>query len=282
MREFLLSRVVNGGRIPKGTQLQDHLLDVYELETEELKQKIKEANVAIMVDELSDDNGRCVIDVMATILDFDKLSTSNRHIAYLLDMHFVTETNNKTVSQAVVKTINYYGIDFDRVLIFNTDNASYMKKAFRETLSCLFSSCVHITCHSHIISLVAGDFKRHFSFVTEFAKCMPSGRKGHFLKYMNDCAGDLHSKATIHVPPNPLTKSWSAWFDSAVYHTKHFNVYEDFITQEIQRCGRNAASALLLRLEEMYGDDTFMKMLHAQLRVVAYTSPTLMHLMDYF
>ena len=127
------------------------------MEKEELKQKIKEANVAIMEDELCDDNGCCVIDVMATILNFDKLSTSNRNIAYLLDTHFVTETNNKTASQAVVKTINDYGIDFDRVLI--TDNASYMKKAFRETLSCLFSSCVHITCHSHIITLVASNFK---------------------------------------------------------------------------------------------------------------------------
>lgn len=53
-------------------------------------------------------------------------------------MHFVIETYNKTVSQAVVKTTNDYGIDFDGVLIFNTDNASYTKKAFREMLSCLF------------------------------------------------------------------------------------------------------------------------------------------------
>ena len=44
MREFLVSCVVHGGAIPKGTQLQDHLLDVYELEKEELKQKIKDAN----------------------------------------------------------------------------------------------------------------------------------------------------------------------------------------------------------------------------------------------
>ena len=29
MREFRLSRVVNGGAIPKGTQPQDYLLDVY-------------------------------------------------------------------------------------------------------------------------------------------------------------------------------------------------------------------------------------------------------------
>lgn len=75
---------------------------------------------------------------MATILDVNKLSPSGRNIADRLDMHFVIDTNNKTVSQAVVKTTNDYGIDFDGVLIFNTDNASYTKKAFREMLSCLF------------------------------------------------------------------------------------------------------------------------------------------------
>ena len=37
MREFLLSCVVHCGVIPKGTQLRDHLLDVYELEKEKLK-----------------------------------------------------------------------------------------------------------------------------------------------------------------------------------------------------------------------------------------------------
>lgn len=72
---------------------------------------------------------------------------------------------------------------------------------------------------------------------------------------MNDYAGDLQGRFTT--PPNPSTRSWSVWFDSAVYHAMHFNVYEDFITQEIQRYGRNAASASLLRLKETYWDDTF-------------------------
>ena len=58
----LLSCVVNCGAIPEGTQLRGCLLDVYELEKEKLKQKIKEANVALMVDELGNDNGHCVID----------------------------------------------------------------------------------------------------------------------------------------------------------------------------------------------------------------------------
>ena len=57
----LLSCVVNCGTIPECTQLRGCLLDVYELEKEKLKQKIKEANVALMVDELGNDNGHCVI-----------------------------------------------------------------------------------------------------------------------------------------------------------------------------------------------------------------------------
>ena len=60
-----------------------------------------------MVEELGNDNGHCVIDIMATILDFDKLSPSGRNIADGLDTHFVTETNNKTVSQAVVKAYQW-------------------------------------------------------------------------------------------------------------------------------------------------------------------------------
>ena len=75
----LLSCVVNCGAIPEGTQLRGCLLDVYELEKEKLKQKIKEANVALMVDELGNDNGHCVIDIMATILDVNKLSPSGRN-----------------------------------------------------------------------------------------------------------------------------------------------------------------------------------------------------------
>ena len=55
-----------------------------------------------MVDELSDDKGRYVIDIMAFIIDFDHLSPSGRSVVYLLDMQFLSETNNKTVSQVVV------------------------------------------------------------------------------------------------------------------------------------------------------------------------------------
>ena len=103
MREFLQSRVVNGGAIPKCSQLRDYyLFDVYQAEKADLKEIIKNKRLALIADELSDDEGRYVLDVMAVCLDFDELSFNGNSVAYLLDTHFLTATNNRTVSQAVV------------------------------------------------------------------------------------------------------------------------------------------------------------------------------------
>ena len=38
----------------------------------------------------------------------------------------------------------------------------------KEALSCIFPNCVHVTCLSHIVNLVASDFKKKFKDVTEF------------------------------------------------------------------------------------------------------------------
>ena len=119
MREFLQPRVVNGGAIPK-----------CQTERANLKEIIKNKNVALIVDELSDDEGRYVLDVMAVLLDFDELSPNGNSVAYLLDTHFLNATNNRTVSQAVVKTVHEYGFDYDDVRIFNSDTISFPESTF--------------------------------------------------------------------------------------------------------------------------------------------------------
>lgn len=58
-----------------------------------------------------------MLDVMVVILNFDELSSSGNTMAYLLDMHFLSVTNNKTVSQAVVKTVHDYNIEFNNVRV---------------------------------------------------------------------------------------------------------------------------------------------------------------------
>lgn len=168
MCKFLQARVANGGMIPKCSQLRNcYLFGVYQTERAALKEVVANKQIALIVDELSDSEGRFVLDVMAIFLDFDELSLSGNSVAWLLDSHFLTETN-RTVSQAVVKTVHDYGIEYENVRVFNSDNVSNMKKAFCDALSCLFPYCIHITCHSHIVNLVASDFKKAFKEVTEY------------------------------------------------------------------------------------------------------------------
>ena len=82
MRKFLLARVANGGAIPKCSQLRDcYLFDVYQTERAALKEVVANKQIALIVDELSDSEGRFVLDVMAVFLDFDELSLSGNSVA---------------------------------------------------------------------------------------------------------------------------------------------------------------------------------------------------------
>ena len=90
-----------------------------------------------------------------------------------------------------------------------------------------------------------------------------------------------HTGENARMLPNPNTKRWSAWFDSALYHADRYFLFGEFITEELSR-GRNLASNSLLRLEEMYNDTNFMKKLHMQLNLVKVKGPTLMASLNYF
>lgn len=107
MREFLQSRVVTGGAIPKCSPLHDYcLFDVYQTERANLKEIIKNKNTALVEDKLKDDEGHYVLDVIAVLLDFDKLSPHGNSVAYLLERHFLNTTNNRIVSKTAVQTIH--------------------------------------------------------------------------------------------------------------------------------------------------------------------------------
>ena len=283
LQKFLEDNVGNGGSIPKCSQLRDrYLFDVYEAERTELKSLVRGKKVALIADELSDEEGRYVLNVMAVLLHFDELSPNGNSVAYLLDSHFLSSTNNKTVAQKVVQTANDYGID--SVLVFNSDDVAYMKKAFSEALSCIFPNCVHVTCLSHIVNLVASDFKKKFNDVTEFVKCfrnlffVSGGRKSRFRNFLQDAIG---TTSTVKMPPNPTTKSWKAWFDAALYHADHYFLLGDFINNELILSGNSACNSLI-RLGEIYNDCSFMKRLHAQLAFIKNKAPTLLMYLDYF
>ncbi|CAH3172792.1 unnamed protein product [Porites lobata] len=142
-----------------------------------------------------------------------------------------------------------------------------MMKAFCDTLSCLFLFCIHITYHSHIVNLVASDFKKGFKEVTKFVKCfrnlffVPSGRKSRFLNFLQKA---LNPGDSVTMPPNPTTKSWSAWFDSVLYHAKFYFLFEDFVQEELSR-GRNERMPHVTQAHEKM--ESLLQYLHANTNV---------------
>lgn len=62
-----------------------------------MKKKIEDKDVVLIVDELSDDEGRYMFDVMVVIFNFDELFFFGNMMVYLLDMYFLSVINNKIV-----------------------------------------------------------------------------------------------------------------------------------------------------------------------------------------
>ncbi|CAK6975227.1 hypothetical protein PFLUV_G00119710, partial [Scomber scombrus] len=190
LRKFLNEKVINGGAIPGFHQVQEMYLGaVYEREKEELKTLLAGKPLAVIFDETPDVEGRCVLNILLAPLEKDH---SGRILAYLADTVFLAQCNHFTVSVAVVRCLQEYSIDNEDVIVFDTDNAAYMKKAFTAALQSLFPNSLHITCMAHIMNLIGNAFRKPFvqlnSFMLSFSQMFfnAGSRKRRYLCFMTN------------------------------------------------------------------------------------------------
>ena len=247
IRTFLHERVKNGGAIPGAHQLQEaYLQDVYVVERQKLKEYVAHKKIAVIFDEMSDDEGRFVLNIL-----FAPLITNNegKIVSFLAETVFLAKTDHSTVSQAVVKTLQLYSIEFCDVIVFDTDNAAYMKKAYRTVLSPLFPCSVHVTCLAHIMNLVGESFRSPFVQVNEFVRAfsqmfyMAGARKGRYLQYLKANKTDT-STTSVTMPPDPCATRWNSWYFAVQYHDKNFNLYKGFIESELLVCGKSSPQSV--------------------------------------
>lgn len=166
MRTFFSGHVRNGGSIPGSHQLRERYLpELYEVARENLKQKLQGKKLCVIFDETPDVEGRCVLNILFAICEVNE---HGKITTYFADAVFMDKCNHNTVAQQVVRVIQSYGIDYDDVVVFNTDNAAYMLKAYKSVLKALFPISVHITCLAHIINLIGDAFRKPFKEVDEF------------------------------------------------------------------------------------------------------------------
>jgi len=147
------------------------------------------------------------------------------------------------VSKAVIQVINDYDIPYENIIIFDTDNAAYMKKAFDQVLSGLFPNAIHCTCLAHILNLVGESFRKPFSdlnlFVRSFSQMffMAGARKGRYLAYVKSKLPNIYpgDKPAL-MAPDPVQTRWNSWYIAVQYHRVHFETYKGFIEAEMVVC----------------------------------------------
>ncbi|GFO20663.1 CGG triplet repeat-binding protein 1 [Plakobranchus ocellatus] len=220
-----------------------------------------------MTDEMSDDNGRFVLNILAAPMELQdgKVKT------FLLDSVFLEATNHSTVAQAVVSCVADYGIAFDMVIAVNTDNASYMRKAYTAVFKGLFPNSVHITCLAHIMNLLGEAFKQPFKQVNQFIKNMNAifwnagARKYRFLHHLKSVKPS--QKATM--PPNPIGTRWICWYDSVKYHLDHMEEckYSNFIESEMEHA-RSLAPISLKELSQFFAVEENVQNVKAHMKFI--------------
>lgn len=235
MRKFLFENVTNGGAIPGFHQLQEKYLgNVYLKEKEALRKRLAKKPVAVIFDETPDVEGRCVLNILIAPLEKDE---SGRILAYLADTVFLEQCNHSTVSVSVVKCLQEYDIANEDVIVFDTDNAAYMKKAYTAALQSLFPNSLHVTCMAHIMNLIGDAFRRPFdqlnAFMLSFSQMFyhAGSRKRRYLQFMS---GKHPTRQKATMAPNPCATRWNSWFSAVQYHSEHFKLYKEFIEMEIK------------------------------------------------
>ena len=121
---------------------------------EKIKGRLKNKKVGVLADESSDTELRYFFQIM-----FVELDVFSECKPYLVDTVFLTEANFQTVSQAILKCLNKYCIDYENVLAYGSDNVAYMNKSWKAVLCNILTNGRHVTCNAHIISLVGDCFR---------------------------------------------------------------------------------------------------------------------------
>ena len=171
------------------------------------------AKLAIITDETTDVSGRFALQIL-----FQKLDFTQNQVPWLVDTVFLEAVNNQTVARAVVDCCRKFDINFSNVMIYSTDNVSYMLKSFNDCLHTLFENCTHVTCFAHILALVGETWRDALPDVDKLVASIKAIfarnglRKKRYLDFLNSRNVE---KPSLYPPP--VVTRWGTWFLTVKY-----------------------------------------------------------------
>jgi len=237
---------------------------VYNKQQANIVEQLKEKKFAVILDETTNVMGRYVVNVLLQLLVAFAGADNCRPL--LVNTEFLEEVNNSTMSQVVIRTLSNLNVDFNDVLAFISDNAAYMKKCFTDRLKGILPNTVHITCWVHIVFLVGEQFRCALPLIDELVstvKAIFSKAPGRRARYLNQLRQQKATK--IALPPVPVITRWNTWFEAALYHAEHLDVYVIFVDAEIE----HGSTQQLRKLSTLLHNEQQLNELRAELEFLA-------------
>ena len=208
------------------------------------------SSLSIILDELTDNTNRVVLDILFKIPQREKPVLAQTCI---LDGNI----NYRSLAQCVIEALGKYKISLTKGVVdaLTGDGASYITKAYTDILQPLIPDLIRVWCLSHQLNLVGEKWRDHKN----------NGLLKKYLSLMNSLfshstARKLRFKSVCQrfgLPPTLLpvynVTRWNSWYECVVANYMKLSAIPTFILEECESCAREAPQNLL-DLKEMIDD----------------------------
>lgn len=207
--------------IPCSKTLRTQVDDVYEERIQQIRDKINEDKIYLIIDESTDIKGRFVCNVLVGALNGQPSKPM------LLLVKFLDQVNTGSICQTVNETCSLLwkgNIEYARLLLVVSDQASYMVSAIRclkETK--MYPNLHHITCIVHalhrVLELIRSNYEEVNNLVTALKKVLLNS-KSRRIKFV--------SSTGLPLPPQVIITRWSSWLNASFYYANNFDKVKAF------------------------------------------------------
>ncbi len=134
---------------------------------------------------------------------------------FLLDCAELERTNQKTIAKAFNNALTILwpsGIRHEKVLLFVTDNGSYMNAAAR-SLQVLYTNLIHVMCVAHTLHRLCDTIQNMYPEVNQLINNV----KKIFEKLPKRVQTFKEMYPNLPLPPSPVCTRWRTWLTAAEY-----------------------------------------------------------------
>jgi len=216
---------------PSETNLRDvHLKSIYVETMDSIREQIRGEYLWMSIDETTDSVGRYVANAVMGVLSFNHDVAKKR---FLINTSQLEKADSSNIARFFEHSLNALGNDFnkDKVLLFVTDAAPYMKKAAK-AIKTFYPKITHVTCIAHALHRVCEEIRSNFGKINSLIASV----KRTFVKCPSRVQTFKAMMPNIELPPEPVITRWGTWLCAVQYYAKNFQsiveVFEQFHEDE--------------------------------------------------